>query len=111
MLLVLFIAPVAALVGGATTSTITVAVKPPQVPRGVLRYEAAIGSKKCAAHVGPATPSCTLTGLAAGTQYNASASSIGDDYQISLTVFGPVNTLPNGKGLRAAFRKLMLTYA
>ncbi len=86
-------------------------MKPPQVPGEIRRFEVAVGSKKCEVQAGPVTPSCTLTGLAAGTQYNASASSIGDDYQISFRVFGPVNTLPKGKGLRAAFRKLMLTYA
>ncbi len=89
------------LVRSATTSTITAAVKPPQVPGEIRRFEVAVGSKKCEVQAGPATPSCTLTGLAAGTQYNASAFSVGDDFKISLPVFGPVNTLPDGRRLTA----------
>ncbi len=105
MLLLLFIAPVAVLVGGATTSTITAAVKPPQVPGEIRHYKVAAGSKKCAVQAGPATLSCTLTGLAAGTQYNASAFSVGDDFKISLPVFGPVNTLPDGRSLTSVIEK------
>ncbi len=93
------------LVGSATTSTITLAVKPPQVPGAIRRYEIAVGSKKCEVQAGPTTPSCTLTGLAAGTQYNASAFSVGDDFKMSLPVFGPVNTLPDGRSLTAFTEK------
>ncbi len=103
--LLLFIAPISVLVGSATTSTITAAVKPPQVPGEIRRFEVAVGSKKCEVQAGPATPSCTLTGLAAGTQYNASAFSFGDDFKSSLPVFGLVNTLPDGRSLISLFEK------
>ncbi len=63
---------------------------------GVRRYEIAIGSKQCQAQAGPATPSCTLTGLAAGTQYEASAYSCGDENQCGRSTLGPVNTLSDG---------------
>ncbi len=91
------------LVGNATSRTITVAVEPPQVPGEIRHYKVAAGSKKCAVQAGPGTPSCTLTGLAAGTQYNASAFSVGDDFKMSLPVFGPVNTLPDGRSLISLF--------
>ncbi len=87
------------LVGGATTSSIKVAVKPPQEPGEIKHYLVATGSKKCQANAGPAAPSCTLTCLAAGTQYNASATSSGDDYKTSKKTFGAVRTLPDGRGL------------
>ncbi len=95
-LFLLFLAPVGVFVGSATNSTITVAVKPPQVPGGVRRYKVSIGSKQCEAQVGPATPSCTLTGLGAGTQYSASARSVGDNYKVGLPAVGLVTTLPDG---------------
>ncbi len=98
----MFIAPVAVLVGGATTSSIKVAVKPSQEPGEIRHYDVAIGSKKCQAKAGPATPSCTLSDLAAGTQFNASASSGGDDYKTSRKIFGAVSTLPDGRVLSIA---------
>ncbi len=95
----LSIAPIGVFVGSATTGSITVAVQPPQLPGEIRHYDVVIGSMKCQAQAGPATPSCALSGLVAGKLYNASATSVGDDSKKSFEVFGTVNTLPNGKGL------------
>ncbi len=95
--LLFFLAPAAVFAEGATTTTIKVAAKPPKKPGDIRRYNLAIGSKKCDALAGPASPSCTLTGLAAGTQYNASAFSRGDDSKTSRKTFGAVSTLPDGR--------------
>ncbi len=93
----LFVAPVALLGESATTTTIKVVVEPPEEPGEILRYGVAIGSTKCEIQAGPATPSCTLNCLAAGTHYNASAYSFGYDDEISSKTFGTVSTLPDGK--------------
>ncbi len=86
-------------VGSATTSSISVAVKPPQLPGGIRRYKIIFERKKCEAEAGIVAPSCTLTGLAAGTQYNVSAQSVGDDYKTGAPAFGLLNTLPDGRCL------------
>ncbi len=96
----MFIAPVGVSVGSATTSTINVAVKPPQLPGEIRLYEIAIGPKKCEAQAGSSTPSCTLAGLAAGTQYHASATSLIEDGHAGSQAIGEVNTLPDGRGFR-----------
>ncbi len=92
-----FLAPASVFAEGVTTATIEVAVKPPKQPGDIRRYDFAIGSKKCEARAGPVSPGCTLTGLAAGTQYDASAFSRGDDSKMSRETFGTVSTLPDGR--------------